>query len=500
MHDLGLIVYYADDEGLREFVVLNPEWLTKAISYVLADKLTRDTGGVLDHARLKQIWSNRQEADIPSYPDRYHPYFLRLMEKFDVSYRLEDDQYRSLIAQLVPYDRPDLPWDSDSGPNPFSGNRHLALVCRLSEPVPGLIAWLTVRHHRASTGLHWRNGVFLRHPIAEYASEALMELRTADQLVVVVRAPSPDYFFNVLRDSIEDLMMRRWPGLNYELLIPCPSSYEGSSCPSVISMKGLMAYREEGETHYRCMVCRTRHDLSTLLTGFSQPTSTLQAELDRLSNEVTDVKRGVDDLTVYASDSANSIRRVLGAVSSEVTDCPRLFTLSPAPTVGVQRLKFYQRHYRLVLWCEHPGFWHPWPAASYSFQQPKDWLVRVGPYVTLVVTALQLVAPIAVPTAALIATGKHAEAVQNELKLMNALISDLPSPDIDRQSIIDQFAERPLTQAQGEALRGIRAVILEHDRMRAFGDLRRVQSPAGDFLWVCPEHYIEYDPGLPRMP
>ena len=137
---------------------------------------------------------------------------------------------------------------------------------------------------------------------------------------------------------------------------------------------------------------------------------------------------------------------------------------------------------------------------SYSFQQPKDWLVRVGPYVTLVVTALQLVAPIAVPTAALIATGKHAEAVQNELKLMNALISDLPSPDIDRQSIIDQFAERPLTQAQGEALRGIRAVILEHDRMRAFGDLRRVQSPAGDFLWVCPEHYIEYDPGLPRMP
>ena len=28
MHDLGLIIYYSDDEGLRGIVVLNPEWLT----------------------------------------------------------------------------------------------------------------------------------------------------------------------------------------------------------------------------------------------------------------------------------------------------------------------------------------------------------------------------------------------------------------------------------------------------------------------------------------
>jgi internalin A len=45
MHDLGQIIYYGADEGLREFVVLNPEWLTKAISYVLRDEPTRDAGG-----------------------------------------------------------------------------------------------------------------------------------------------------------------------------------------------------------------------------------------------------------------------------------------------------------------------------------------------------------------------------------------------------------------------------------------------------------------------
>ena len=146
MHDLGQIVYYSDDESLRDFVVLNPEWLTKAISYVLEDEPTRQADGLLDHARLAQIWEDRPGG--PAYPARYHPYFLRLMEKFDVSYRLEDDPYRSLIAQLVPHGRPTLPWDTRTAP---SGRiRRLTLVCQLSEPAPGLVAWLTVRHHRAS--------------------------------------------------------------------------------------------------------------------------------------------------------------------------------------------------------------------------------------------------------------------------------------------------------------------------------------------------------------
>jgi internalin A len=76
MHDLGHIIYYGDDEGLRDLVVLNPEWLTKAISYVIQDVSTRQSAGVLDHARLVDIWQNRQDG----YPARYHPYFLRLME------------------------------------------------------------------------------------------------------------------------------------------------------------------------------------------------------------------------------------------------------------------------------------------------------------------------------------------------------------------------------------------------------------------------------------
>jgi internalin A len=498
LHDLGQIIYYGDDEGLRDFVVLNPEWLTKAISYVLEDALTRQSDGVLDHARLREIWQGRQDA--PSYPVRYHPYFLRLMEKFDVSYRLEDDEYRSLVAQLVRHDRADVPWDFDIPPH--EGIRRLALVCELSEPVPGLIAWLTVRHHRATTGRHWRRGVFLRHPIAAYESEALVELTAPDQLVIDVRAPAPDLFFNVLRDSLEDLITRRWPGLSYQLFIPCPTRTPGGqTCRGKFPLEGLLGYREKGGTRAPCWKCHIDHDISKLLTGFGQPDLPLQLELERLHDQVADMGRGVCRLEGYAAETAGSVRRVLQAVSTEVTDCPRLFTLTHENPIGTRRLKFYQRHYRLVLWCEHPGYWHPWSPATYSIDESKDWLVRIGPYATMVFKALQLVVPIATSAAYIGLTANQLRGAQNELQLMKALVAGLPNKAvIDQDDPTAREFESQLTRPQGEALRGIRMMIFEHDRMRAFGDLRRFQEPSGDFLWVCPDHYTDYDPGLPSIP
>jgi internalin A len=72
MHDLGQIVYYGDDEGLRNFVVLDPEWLTKAISYVLEDEDTRRADGILEHAHLAEIWQNRpNRLRSPEGEDRH---------------------------------------------------------------------------------------------------------------------------------------------------------------------------------------------------------------------------------------------------------------------------------------------------------------------------------------------------------------------------------------------------------------------------------------------
>ena len=56
--------------------------------------------------------------------------------------------------------------------------------------------------------------------------------------------------------------------------------------------------------------------------------------------------------------------------------------------------------------------------------------------------------------------------------------------------------------AEGAELRAFRALLVQLDSTMRFGDLRRVLTPSGDYLWICPrpEHYRIYDPGLPTLP
>jgi internalin A len=496
MHDLGLIIYFAEDEGLRDVVVLDPEWLTKAISYVLEDHPTRQARGVLDHARLKEIWHDRQDG----YDSSYHKYFLRLMEKFDISYRLDSDQLHSLVAQMVPHERPALPWQATTDLK--EGTRALRMICRMSEPVPGLISWLTVRHQRASVGAHWRRGVFLRHPIAAYASEALIELHGTTDLAVEARAPSPDLYFNVLRDSIEDLLAHRWPGLAYQLLMPCPGAISGTQCSGQFPLDGLLRVREQGEvSRVACMTCGMAHHISVLLTGFAVETQPLTAAIDHMQGLLASVKDDVSSMRPLSAEIAETVRRVQRVVSTEVTDCPRLFTLAPVRPAGIRQARVHQRNYRLTLWCEHPGQWHPREQAGYDLGLPADWFAQAAPYIKLIVRTLQLAAPLAGAITAAVLPPDQQGDVKARLDVMNALIADLPA-STGRSTAgtgLGQGAGE-LTLAEGAGLRALRSTVFEHDPHRAFGGMRRVQAPSGDLMWVCPDHYPEYDPGLPMVP
>jgi hypothetical protein len=110
---------------------------------------------------------------------------------------------------------------------------------------------------------------------------------------------------------------------------------------------------------------------------------------------------------------------------------------------------------------------------------------------------LQLIVPLAgAVSIAALPTAQQSSA-QTHLEVMKALVADLPTTQQARAE--ENFTEstEQLTAAEGAALRTIRAIIFEHDKLRAFGGLRRVQAPAGDLLWVCENHYPDYDPGLP---
>jgi hypothetical protein len=127
--------------------------------------------------------------------------------------------------------------------------------------------------------------------------------------------------------------------------------------------------------------------------------------------------------------------------------------------------------------------------------------VKISPYAKVVINALKVVVPVAGAVAGMQMTDVQFKDAEHEIELMKTLVEKLPEQLAEER--LELPSDQPydeLAPAQGAALRGLRALLFEHDPMRKFGDLRRVRASSGDFLWVCMAHYSEYDPGLPLIP
>jgi internalin A len=515
----GQLLHFAHDPDLHAVVILQPEWLTKAISYVLHDPPTRQAGGVLEHARLREIWQDR--PDGPAYPAPLHRYLLRLMEQFDVSYRLGDpdrprDQTSSLIAQLVPDARPVLPWNLDDLPPP--GTRELAVRVALTDQAPGLMAWLTVRNHRFTTGRHWRRGVSLAL-LDEFASEGLLELSADDrELALTVHAPEPGYFFFVLLDSIRQLLRSRWPGLDYDLLVPCQHrDPDRRRCTGRFHRHALVQFYQRAQLTIPCPVCGTAQNVAGLLTAVAaasgpDPGGTvelkaqliqvlggtmeqvLRAEIAPITAQLDRIETSVSDIAAIAWITRAQLR--LWTIRYETASgTPRLFTLTPVSKHGLDKAAVWKDTYQLTLWCEHDDQPHPWPPARYQFTRTRDWLVTVAPYALGVLAILRLAAKVTMPIATL--ADVDFGSVKDELEAMTKLLDQLPTQPPDHPAAPDQAAQP--VQADGPELRALRALLTELDPRRTFNGMHVVATSSGDIRWVCQVHYPAYNPGLPSL-
>ena len=382
MHDLGYVVYYGDDERLKNDVVLQPEWLTKAIGFVLEDRKTQEMDGILPDQRLKEVWWDHPFKGEQKYDPALYPFFLRLMEKYDVSYRLENGT-ASLVAQHVPQVRPALPWLSDE--EPTRGNRRIAMVCAMEDAPPGLVPWMIVRTHDYaydSSGhrLHWQRGMFLRNT---RHGEAMLELRERE-FHIYAQAVWPEFFMNVLHKTLQKLITDNWPGMEgrYYFAVPCKNRLNGKMCDGRFRIDALRKFLEDGDETIRCQSCTKRQNIVQLLYGFEEmdlreQMRAIQAKLDGLDSRI-----------------ANYVFAAMQAIASESKEGPRLFTITPIDPDWKKKL--FAKRYRLQLWCEAEGCQHPVLEKGkgvYEFDANREWVTRVTPYAHFIVGVLKTVAP-----------------------------------------------------------------------------------------------------------
>lgn len=494
MHDLGYIVYYGDDDRLKDDVVLQPEWLTKAIGFLLEDRTTQEMDGILPDSRLRDVWQNHPFKNEPRYDPEFYPFFLRLTEKFDVSYRLEGES-ASLVAQHVPQVRPGLPWLPEEDLS--SNMRRIAMVCVMDEEPTGLVPWMIVRTHeyvyqqRGSDGLlhrlHWQRGMFLRK---EPHGEAMLELR-GREFHVYIEAVWPEYFKNVIRRTLQKLIVDNWPGLadRYYFAVPCGHRATGALCHGRFDIDALHQFLEEGDDTIRCQNCRTRQNIVQLLYGFEKVDSRdeftrIETRLETGFDEVLNKIEGLD------SRLANYVMAIMQAMANEAKNGPRLFTI--APLDGSWK-RLVTKRYELRLWCEAEGSQHPVMEegmGGYDFEESREWIGRVAPYVNFIAGVLKTVAPLALPAAALVLGEGRLDklGIENHLALLKegtgALLSEAKSV-----SDSSRVGKGMLSEEERSGVLWLHAFLKEHDPYHGRLGLTRAPTFAGDYLWLCQTHH-----------
>jgi GTPase SAR1 family protein len=362
----GRIVYHGDDRELATTVVLDPEWLMKAIAYVLTDTETKDSNGILPETSLARIWLNhaRAQAENPiRYEKEHWNHLLRMMDRHDIVYRLREHEW--LVGQLVSLTKPcDLPWD---GRSHLGNGAPLVTECRLDDQIPGLMALLTVRTHFYHYNFRrfcWRDGVFLRDP-NHTDTLALIEADGPQKLRISTVGTFSQSLMERLAGSLEQLIHEMWPGgaaaeaKPYAFIVPCPT--EG--CPGYYLRDDLFRDLADGDDTSRCNEGRRcRHDIRKLLTGQPAPQAfeEIIRRFDRVDGQLAGISGKLDDVR-------GQIGNMLSLVSFEA---PRIYSLR------VVEAKLWdagmKKRIEIQIWCEELN--RPVPKAVEVVALDKDWV------------------------------------------------------------------------------------------------------------------------------
>ncbi|WP_129778498.1 COR domain-containing protein [Peristeroidobacter soli] len=535
-HRLGHLIHYEHDLALRDLVILKPDWLATAISFVLDDKVTRDSRGLVSFTRLSQLWNDPRRPEAVRYAPDLHPLFLRLMERFDISYKvvlagepidsLSFSQqvklqaashvshavidarplaYTSLIAQLVPDVRPmvDLQqvWPDASLQ---SGDQQQQQICRIVDGkgtpalAEGLFYQLIVRLHKYSLGrvnfahsVHWQRGLVVDD---SYNGRALLEYVDSN-VRITVRAAYPERLLAMLTSEVKYLVESYWTGLECEVMVPCVHPCgRGAAGTGLFRVDPLLASKRGGRSEFPCPTCGMWQQIDHLLRN-ALPAAPVPADLQgaRIVQELRDIRQlltahhgaliaRVSELTAgqreLLSRADSCYAAIVRSLTDEAVNGPRLISVAP-----VERSKFHPRQwlsakFRITLWCEHSRLPTHFLGGDervgvYEIELDRAWFKTVAPYLKVMNTALRLVLPVAVSGAPLLIEEARYKELEHQLDFSKEVID----ATLGAGELLDETAAESERWLQGPGA----VVVADGAGLREFHALLRRVDPAANY-------------------
>lgn len=487
LHDLGDILYYQDDEELHDTVILDPQWVIRHISDVLDDPEIKTGLGIFEREHMERIWSGIKE---PHMRDR----FLRLMERYDLSYRTLEDRDISIVVERLSEDAPDYSemWEAKAGQGEVS------MTFKLNTIPAGIPTWFIARTHRFTTYTHWRYGAVFADEKDRKHLALVRALPHQRCVQLTVRGPQPHNFFTLLRDGFE-LTLQRFPGLKVQRVIPC--RHNGAPCEHEFDFAHLQnaVERRPAIPDVQCPVAFEMVSVSDLVYGIEWDTpNAFDAQLVRIDRNTTANLKETRALRADMSELFELVQRQFTQLfrleqDKMETHCPNVFVLRPVSGGWLDLLK--RQKMELQLFCQQPGCWHPAPAGTpYTILATPQWLVTIAPYVRGLVKAMKYAAPLVGPWLGMTLPEDYDKVFKYDIDMMNELVKKLPDiearmDDLALEHIADRSDPR---SAYGSELRAVRTLLDKADPNQHWGGLRKVVTPEGHILWLCDYHAAQY--------
>lgn len=254
LHILGIALHYADDPRLHDTRVLKPTWVTDGIYTVLRAGHREGRGGVLFPADLTRA------LDQELYPESKHAFLLRLLEKFELCFRLPGKCEQYLVPELLDENQPDI---GALLTTPGLGFRYQCEV--LPE---GLLPRFIVQTHAYSESnpeWRWRTGVVLERENCKAIVRADVRERRIDIYITGPRSRRRD-LLAIIREKFDE-QRRDLKGLVVDERVPVPGEKDAMGKEVTVSYQHLLDLEEDGEGEYRPEGMRSKVQVTELLNG-----------------------------------------------------------------------------------------------------------------------------------------------------------------------------------------------------------------------------------------
>ncbi len=251
LHQLGSLLHFQNDKGLRRLVILSPQWAVDGVyTFLSEESIARNNGRFTEDEFMALLATknyNRDDADV----------ILQLMTKnnFDICYEATEHNY--VAAQLLP----------DNAPLSIKWFPKEVLQFRYQYPImpKGLMSRLIVRlsddierDKESGEQIVWKKGVVLHIKLKE--GECRVRLREDDaeskaglrQILIDVMGErdARKYALRKVRDTVDDLHKKWFRSIKADEMVPCCcSECVVSDTPQLYKLENLLKRRLKRPDH-----------------------------------------------------------------------------------------------------------------------------------------------------------------------------------------------------------------------------------------------------------